>query len=106
MLLRTVCACAADAASASTANPKMARTFFISLLLFLRRRSRRSRQTFFRDDLHCILYGNLGDAGTLVDPFEFLVGLGVGLQFVAHILLWVCRVSGLATQPWFPRSPT
>src|SRR5438445_7952925 len=106
MLLRTVCACAADAASASTANPKMARTFFVSLLLFLRRRSRRSRQTFFRDDLHCILYGNLGDAGTLVDPFEFLVGLGVRLQFVAPILLRVGSVPGDALQPWFRRKLT
>src|SRR6266446_1393076 len=81
----------------------MARTFFISLLLFLRLRSRSSRQTFLGDDLHCVLDGNLRDTGTLVDPFEFLVGFGVGLQFVAPILLRVGSVTGDALQPWFRR---
>src|SRR5712664_2104984 len=84
----------------------MARTFFISLLLFLRRRSRRSRQTLFRNNLHRILYVYLRDTGTLVDPFEFLVGLGVGLQFVAPILLRVGSVPGNALQPWFRRKLT
>src|SRR4029077_6131680 len=36
---------------------------------------------------------------TLVDPLEFLVCLGVGLQFVAPILLWVGGVPGNALQP-------
>src|SRR6266436_1847378 len=94
-----VCACAADAASESAANPKMAGTFFISLLLFPWRLGINVRQAFLRDNLHRVFYGYLRDAGTFVNPCEFLVGLGVRFQLVAPILLWVGCVPGNALQP-------
>src|ERR1700674_5018512 len=84
----------------------MARTFFISLLLFPRWRGINVRQAFLRDNLHRVLYGYLRDAGTLVDPFEFLVGLGISFQLVAPILLRVGSVPGNALQPWFRRKLT
>lgn len=43
------------------------------LFLFLHRRRGRSGQSFLRNDLHCILDGNLRDAGILVDPLQFLI---------------------------------
>src|SRR6266481_6253332 len=86
-----VCACAADAASESAANPKMAGTFFISLLLFPWRLGINVRQALLRDNLHRVFYGYLRDAGTFVNPCEFLVGFGVRFQLVAPILPRVGR---------------
>src|SRR5260370_12402841 len=72
----TVCACRAHAPSKSAATPMIWRALFISLFLFLHRRCRRRGQSFFSDDLHRVLNGNLGDTAGLVDPLQRFIGLG------------------------------
>src|SRR5260370_35809960 len=81
-----VCASRAHVPSKSAAIPTIWGAFFISLL-FLLRLYRRGRQTFFGDDLHDVLYGNLDDAPGFGDPFQLFIGLGVRLILLAQFSL-------------------
>src|SRR5271168_4771733 len=97
-LLGTACANPAEAASKSPAiarlkRPKIGRASLMGLLLFLRRRSSNRRQTFFRNNFHGVLHGNLGNAAALVDPGELFVGFGVGFDFIAQVRLRIVAVT-------------
>src|SRR6266851_3641679 len=93
-----VWACREHAPSKSAAIPKIWRAFFISSLFPLRL-YRRGGQTFFGDDLHGVLDGNLGDAAGFVDPLQLFIGLGVLLIHLSHISPRTSYVSSDPPQP-------
>src|ERR1700694_1106522 len=89
----------ANAASKSEATPAIWRTLIISLFLFLHHRRRRRRQSFFGNDFHRVLDGNLRDASGLVDPFQLFIGFAVFLILLAQIGLRVGFMAGNTLQP-------
>src|SRR5260370_1609642 len=94
-----VCAGSENAASKSIAKAAIWRILFILLFLLLHCRHGGRWQTFFSDDLHGVLDGNLRDTAALVDPFQPFTGLTVFPILLAQIGLRIGFMAGDTLPP-------